>query len=75
MSEDLLSQKVPSFMARTLIPVKLKDLNKENCGKGRTVRNLMAFVYKQVRPMLRAGIDSGKLYFTTQDGFFLPPNA
>ena len=70
-----MSQKLPSFMARTLIPVELKDLNKENCGKGRTVRNLMAFVYKQVQPMLRAGIDPGKLYFTTQDGFFLPPNA
>ena len=75
MSEDLLNEKMPSFMARTLIPVKLKDLNTENSGKGRTVRNLMAFVYRQVRPMLRTGIDPGKLYFTTEDGFFLPPNA
>ena len=40
-----------------------------------TVLTLMAFVYKQVKPMLRSGVDPGKLYFTSQDGFFLPPNA
>jgi len=40
-----------------------------------SVRHLLAFVYKQVQPMLRKNTNPGKLYLSTQDGFFLPPNA
>ena len=72
LSRELLSPTLPSFMCRSLIPI---DLDSVTGGKsGATIRNLMGTVYKQVKPMLKKGVDASKLYFATSDGFFLPPN-
>ena len=69
MSPDLLQPHLPSFFAKTVMPV---DLHSSSVI---TVRNLMSFVFDQLKPMLRKETDTQKLYFTTKDGFFLPPNA
>ena len=64
---------LPPFMAKTILPIKEDRLTDSN--KACTVHSLMAYVYKQVKPIMRAGVDPGKLYLATQDGFFLPPFA
>ena len=69
MSPDLLLPHLPSFFAKTVMPVDLQS------SSVITVRNLMSFVFDQLKPMLRKETDTQKLYFTTKDGFFLPPNA
>ena len=69
MSPDLLLPHLPSFFAKTVLPVNLQR------DSVTTVRNLMSFVFDQLKPMLRKETDTQKLYFTTKDGFFLPPNA
>ena len=53
--ERLFLPKIPLFMAKTIIPVDLNELIRlENLGSesGPTIRHLMSFVYKQVKPML-----------------------
>ena len=66
----LLKAELPSFMAKTLMPICSKKV-----GESGTVRSLLSFIYRQVKPMLKAGIEPARLYLTTSDGFFLPPNA
>ena len=75
MSSDLLLPHLPTFMAKTLLPVEKSKLQSKSKDKDVTVRTLMSWVYTQVKPMLRGDTDPGKLYLTTKDGFFLPPNA
>ena len=69
MSPDIMKGNLPPFMAKTLLPVHIGS------GKSQTIRTLMSYVYRQVKPMLLSEVDPGKLYFTSKDGFFLPPNA
>ena len=73
MAKHILKPQLPAFMAKTLLPVELSALKRPQSEA--TVRSLMAYVFKQVRPMLRNDIDSQKLYLATSDGYFLPPNA
>ena len=68
-AKELLKPELPGFMAKTLIPIRAAGLYVK------TVRTLMAYLFKQVQPMLASSVLPEKLYLTTQDGFFLPPNA
>jgi len=40
-----------------------------------TVKDLLVVIFDQLKPMLNAKVDKSQLYLTTEDGFFLPPNA
>ena len=41
---------------------------------GKKVIHMLSFIYEQMKPMISSSVDTSKLYLTTGDGFFLPPN-
>ena len=63
---ELLAKNTPNHLAKTILPCKVND--------GFTVTNLLAFVYRQMKQWLRPDTDTGKLFLTSESGYFLPPN-
>jgi len=62
---------VPPYLAKTLVPLAQIRGGVENSS----VRDLLTLIWSQFKPLLRKEVDMGKLYLTTEDDFFLPPNA
>lgn len=61
---------IPEYLQRTLMP--LQDSFK--CDK-RTITDLLALVYMQFKVYFSSEVTASTLYLTTEDDFFLPPNA
>ena len=58
------------------MPINLGSVSKEKGSNSQiTVKDLMVCVFAQVKSMLRKDVDRSKLYFTTEDRYFLPPTA
>ena len=65
-SKNLLKPSAAGYVSKTILPV---DLSGEI-----TILQLLKDIYGQFNAMLVPELDPGKIYLTTSDGYFLPPN-
>ena len=75
-AKSLLNPNLPPYLTKTLLPINIGTISKVKGSIDKiTIKDLMAYVYSQVKTMLKSNIDRSKLYFTTDDDYFLPPTA
>jgi hypothetical protein len=65
-SKELLQPSASLYLAKTILPIDLStDMN---------ILSLLKEIYLQFKQLLKTEVDPSKVYLTSTDGYFLPPN-